>query len=96
VRVRATLEAAAAQAALQPMRKGSHEEMGRVGWLGDSPTGDGRMETDGPSGGQVEGHGGDGIRIRDICFRILDPPSIPFTSGVALPANPHSEEDMEF
>jgi hypothetical protein len=34
--------------------------------------------------------------VRAIRFGILDLPSIPFTSGVVLPAIPQTEEDLEF
>jgi hypothetical protein len=42
------------------------------------------------------GMGATEYEVRAIRFGILDLPSIPFTSGVVLPAVPQGEEDMEF
>jgi hypothetical protein len=77
VAVLETLEAAAAQEALQPMRDISH---GRQ-WAAWGGWGTALAETNGPTGGQVEGPGR--YRVRSSCntLRYSGPPSDPFRLG---------------
>jgi hypothetical protein len=87
-----TREAAAAQAALQPMRESSHGKRWAVcrGW-GQPFWRRKALQAD-----KWRDMGAKEYEVRAICFGILDLPSIPFTSGVVLPAIPHKEEDSAF